>query len=349
MSQNLNIGTVGTGIFATNNHLPAIQKLNEKFTPVATFNRTKAKAIEFAKKADIPEQNVHDTLESIMSDKNVDVLDILVPVQFNLSTLEQAVSHGKPAIIEKPIAATLDDARAIVKLDKSTDIPIVIAENWLYLKIGDILLEQLPKIGNVLGFTYRYTGPYNKSNVFMNTPWRLKPEHIGGYLSDGGVHQLALLTKVVGPISSVSALTKQVRETSGSDDILFSTMHAESGAIGTFTYGSAFGATEKLGSFVIYGDAGSLTADFSAGKPLKITVMTGDSAQESKVESEIEFKENDTFGLADEFENLHEAVTKKDKSVIVSTPEKAFHHLAIVAAALESSKKGGDSIKVQKP
>jgi predicted dehydrogenase len=350
MSQNLQIGIVGTGIFATNNHLPTLQGLNEEFTPVAAFNRTKEKALQFAQKANIPEENVHDSLESIMADDNVDVLDILLPVQYNLDALQKAVADGKPAIIEKPIAATIEDARAIVKLDQSTDIPIIIAENWLYLKVGQIIVEQLPKIGSVVGFTYHYTGPFNTNNVFMNTSWRLKPEHIGGYLSDGGVHQLALLTKVLGPIASVSALTKQVRETSGSDDILFSTMRTESEVIGTFTYGSAFGATEKHGSFTIYGDNGSIVADFSAGLPSsKVTVNTGSSAQEARVDSIIEYKENGSFGLEDEFKNLHEAVVKKDKSLVVSKPETAFHHLAIVAAALESSKKGGDSVKVQKP
>lgn len=317
---------------------------------MAAFNRTKAKAEDFAKKANIPEENIHDSLDAIMGDDKVEVLDILLPVQFNLSALQKAVTYGKPAIIEKPIAATIEDAREIVKLDQSTDVPIVIAENWLYLKVGQIMLEQMPKIGNLIGFTYRYTGPFNNNNIYAATTWRQKPQHIGGYLSDGGVHQLALLTKVVGPIATVSAFTKQVREASGTDDVLFSTMRTEDDVIGTFTYGSAFGATEKHSSFVLYGESGSITVDFSPSLPSsKVTVMTGSSAQESKVEEVIEYKEGPTFGLSDEFENLHEAVVKKDKSLIVSKPEHAFHHLAIVAAALESSKKDGSAVKVQKP
>ena len=79
----------------------------------------------------------------------------------------------------------------------------------------------------------------------MATGWRLKPEHIGGFLSDGGVHQLALLTEVLGDVESVSGLTQQLKEQSGTDDVLFSTLKTAKGAIGTFTYGSAFGATDK--------------------------------------------------------------------------------------------------------
>ncbi|CDR41316.1 CYFA0S07e00628g1_1 [Cyberlindnera fabianii] len=345
----LRAGIVGTGIFATNNHLPSLQALDSKFTPAAAFNRTKAKAEEFAKLAGITEDHVHDSLEGIINDETVDFLDILLPVQHNLATVTKAVEAGKPVLMEKPIAATVADAKAIVALDRSTDVPIMIGENWLYFQIGKKIQENLSKIGNIVSFTYKSTGPFNTDNVFLATSWRQKPEHIGGFLSDGGVHQLALLTSCVGPIASVSALTKQLRQESGTDDILFSTCKAESGAIGTFTYGSAFGATEKVGEFIIYGDAGSIKADFRPKAKSSVTVMTGATAKESKTEAVIEFDEDKSFGIQPELENLYEAITKKDKSLIVAKPEIAFHHLAIIAAALESSKKNGDSVAVEKP
>ena len=97
----------------------------------------------------------------------------------------------------------------------------------------------------------------------MATGWRLKPEHIGGFLSDGGVHQLALLTEVLGDVESVSGLTQQLKEQSGTDDVLFSTLKTAKGAIGTFTYGSAFGATDKSTFFKIFGTNGSATYDWS--------------------------------------------------------------------------------------
>ena len=75
-------------------------------------------------------------------------------------------------------------------------------------------------------------------------------------LSDGGVHQLALLTEVLGDVESVSGLTQQLKEQSGTDDVLFSTLKTAKGAIGTFTYGSAFGATDKSTFFKIFGTNG---------------------------------------------------------------------------------------------
>ena len=49
MSQPINLAIVGTGIFATDNHLPTIQKI-PGLKPYAAYNRTKSKAETFAEK-----------------------------------------------------------------------------------------------------------------------------------------------------------------------------------------------------------------------------------------------------------------------------------------------------------
>lgn len=49
MSQSTKLAVVGTGIFATDTHLPTIQKISD-LKPYAAYNRTKLKAEDFAKK-----------------------------------------------------------------------------------------------------------------------------------------------------------------------------------------------------------------------------------------------------------------------------------------------------------
>lgn len=345
---NLNIAIVGTGIFATDTHLPTIQNI-PYLTPTAAFNRTKSKAEVFAQKAGIAPAKVYDTLEEIFKDDSIDFVDALLPVQSNLDITKLAIQYNKPLAFEKPIAANLSQAREIVQLSKSTDLPIMVLENWSFLSAIKILNEEvLPKIGEVVSFTYNSTGPWNDNNKYLNTSWRQNPEHIGGYLSDGGVHQLALLTDVLGPVESISALTKQLRAESGADDILFSTLKLKSNVIGTFTYGSAYGATDKALSFTIYGTNGSVVYDFSPTLPKPtITYQTGTSLGSASEKTVIEVENVDTF--EEEFKNFAAAVVAKDKSLVNVTPEKAFHHLAIVAAALDSSKANGSSVTVATP
>ena len=156
-------------------------------------------------------------------------------------------------------------------------------------------------------------------------------------LSDGGVHQLALLTEVLGDVESVSGLTQQLKEQSGTDDVLFSTLKTAKGAIGTFTYGSAFGATDKSTFFKIFGTNGSATYDWSPSLPKpQITYATGATSGQASSKTTIEIDEVNT--IEEEFKNFKDAVANKDKKLVKVPPRKAFHHLAIVAAALESSK-----------
>lgn len=343
----LNVGIVGTGLFATDKHLPTIQSI-PGLTPYAAYNRTKSKAETFAEKASIKEENVYDSVEALFQNDKVDFVDALLPVQTNLDIIKTAIKYNKPIAVEKPIAANLDQAREIVKLASKTDLPIGILEQWAFLKAIDTVKEVIPKLGEIVSFTYRSTGCWNADNKYLKTAWRQKPEHIGGFLSDGGVHQLALLTEVLGEVEYVSGHTKQIREESGTDDVLFSTFKLKSGVIGTFTYGSSFGATDKSTSLTIFGTEGSLVYDFSpdSKKPV-VSYQTGANSRLASEKIVIEIDEVD--GVKAEFENFVDAVKANDKNVIKVQPAKAFHHLAIVAAALESSKNNGSSVKVEQP
>lgn len=344
----LNLAIVGTGIFATDNHLPTINNIKE-LTPSSCYNRTKSKAETFAEKAGIAKENVFDSLEEVFESNKVDAVDALLPVQFNVDAVKLAVKHNKPICLEKPIAANLKQASEIVKLASTSSTPIAILEQWSFLSVIDTLKKEiLPKIGEIASFTYHSTGPWNDNNKYLATGWRQNPEHIGGFLSDGGVHQLALLTDVLGEVDTVSGFTKQLRKESGADDILYSTMKMKSGVIGTFTYGSAFGATEKSLKFTILGTKGSVIYDFSPSLPKPtLSYQVGESAQRTTEKEVIEV--NEINNMEAEFVNFAEAVLSKDKSKVLVPPAKAFHHLAVIAAALESSEKNGSAVKVQSP
>lgn len=349
MAPVLNVGIIGTGIFARDRHLPSYEEMSSDFKVVAAFNRTKSKALDFAKRAGIPEEKVYDDVEGILNDKDVSYVDALVPVQFNVSVAEKAIAAGKPILLEKPIAATMKQAREMVKLSDSTDLPIGIAENWLYLGVVDVAQQHLSKIGPVIAFTHNSTGPFVTQNKYLATSWRQNPEHIGGFLSDGGVHQLALVTHLLGNFDTVSALTKQVHEQSGTDDIVFSTVKlVDSDVIGTFTYGSSFGATDKSVFLKIYGKNGSIEVQLSDKKHPVVKVQLGDSAETAEKQVVYEVENDDSFGVDAEFKSFHEAVLKGDKNLYKGTPRVAFHHLACVAAFLESSAKNGDHVKVER-
>ncbi|ODV63427.1 uncharacterized protein ASCRUDRAFT_78534 [Ascoidea rubescens DSM 1968] len=345
----LNVGIIGTGIFATETHLPTVKSI-PTLKVVACFNRTKKKAEEFAKKANIDPKNVHNSIDELFANPEVDIIDALLPVECNLSIVEKAIQYNKPLCFEKPIANNLESAEKIVELCKNSKMPILVLENFIYHKAVEIVKKNLKKIGDLIAFTYNSTGPFNEDNKYLNTSWRQHPNHIGGFLSDGGVHQLAYLTEILGQIESISAHTKQVRKESGTDDILFSSLKLKNNdVIGTFTYGSAFGATSKSTYLKVYGTKGTLFFDFSPKNELPIIKLKlGEYVKDYKKEEIIEINnKEDRSGVKSEFLNFYESVINNDKSLLKSTPEKTFHHLAVIDAALKSSAADGASVKVE--
>lgn len=67
-----------------------------------------------------------------------------------------------------------------------------------------------------------------------------------------------------------------MRERSGADDIVFATVQLKNKeVIGSFTYGSAFGATEKSVFLKVYGKNGTVTVDLSDKKDPVVKVKLG--------------------------------------------------------------------------
>ncbi|KAK7207510.1 hypothetical protein BZA70DRAFT_286866 [Myxozyma melibiosi] len=345
MSQDtpLKVGLIGTGIFAHTRHLPAISAVPElKLTACA--NRTIEKAQEFASKSSIPHDKVYADITALLADPDVEAIDALLPAQYTLDAVNQCVAAGKPIAIEKPIAANLAQAKEIVRISRESELPIMVLENFAFWHIVDEIKAVLSQIGDVVYFSHYAVAPFNPNNIYLNTSWRQKPEHVGGFLSDGGVHQVAIFTEILGEVESLSALTTQVQDQSGDVDTLTSTLKMKSGVLGSFTYTSAV-SVPRINKLTIHGTKGSIIYDFADKDNAKLTLFTPDEPSGKSLAVE----RNEQEGVPAEFKNFAEAVRAKDKSLLKVPCEKGFHHFAVICAAVESGKQDGTSVKVAVP
>jgi len=155
----------------------------------------------------------------------------------------------------------------------------------------------------------------DEENKYAKTKWRQQPKHIGGFLSDGGVHHVAAMRLIFGEIKWVSANTKKVVDYLGGPDFLTSIFEFENGVIGNYT--------------VSYGISGQ--EDFEIvgiDNRLKLT--------ENKIivdDKEFSFEEN--LGYKEEFEDFYEVVINKKKNDLGS-PLEALKDLAFFEAAVKS-------------
>jgi predicted dehydrogenase len=73
----------------------------------------------------------------------VDAYDVVTPPETHRGVTEQLVAQGKPVLCQKPLAMTLEDARAIVDVYAQRRVHLMVNENWRWRAWFQELKRQL--------------------------------------------------------------------------------------------------------------------------------------------------------------------------------------------------------------
>jgi predicted dehydrogenase len=121
------IGCTGAGFIMRDCHLVAYR--NAGFNPVAIASRNPSIARGVAVRHAIP--TVHETLDGLLSDPQIEILDVAVPPDVQPDLIRRAVERGRGRLrgilAQKPLALTVAEAKDLVK--RCHDAGIVLAVN----------------------------------------------------------------------------------------------------------------------------------------------------------------------------------------------------------------------------
>ena len=133
----IRVALLGTGIFAANCTFPTIRKLPDKFELVAVWSRRKESVEAFLEKhinnkivsssENTHKDNVNDDVPGFSGDEGldqilhnsalaVDALVMALPISAQPLFVELALKAGKHVLSEKPIAATLEEAKRLLRV-----------------------------------------------------------------------------------------------------------------------------------------------------------------------------------------------------------------------------------------
>ena len=129
------------------------------------------------------------------ADPRVDAVYVCTPHHLHLEHVALAANQGKHALVEKPIAATLEDAQAMISLAGSAGINLMVAENWRFhpAMLAAKRLIDAGRIGWVRLLQLQEQYP------FQLFGWRARAEfNGGGVLIDGGIHKVSALSYLAG-------------------------------------------------------------------------------------------------------------------------------------------------------
>lgn len=121
----LGIGVVGSGNIVENAHLPSYRSAG--FRVVAITSRSEAHARRVAGATGI--DRVHPSLDALLNDPEVDVVDVAVPPDLQPPVVMRATAAGKHVLAQKPLAVTLRDASALVDAARRAGVTLAVNQN----------------------------------------------------------------------------------------------------------------------------------------------------------------------------------------------------------------------------
>jgi predicted dehydrogenase len=328
------LGIVGPGIIWETVHKDILKKFENKFEITAFCARSEKSRNKV--KEEYPEAPFYTDYRELVRQPFIDAVLIMTPIPMNPVVAKEALEAGKDVFVEKPMATNTRDAEELIKKEKESGKRIYILEQYVYRKFTDEMIKIIKsdRLGDVLMFDRIYHGHIsfsenNKLN-YGNTDWRINAQYPLGMLMDGGIHEIAMITKIFGkPISVFAAGAKYREQSYGDYDYESIIFEYASKLIGTFC--SSYYLNGNRNYFIVRGTDG--LAFYDEGS--KITVEENNGIAE-----EIEASEIDPYyEMWKDFVNCLE-----NKSKPYYTSERALLDIQILEAINRSLK---ESIKVQ--
>lgn len=147
------------------------------------------------------------------------------------------LERGIPALVEKPIAHTLESAARIIAAEKRTGVPVLVGHHRRHnplMRAAKAFIDSgaLGKLISVAAINLR-----RKPDPYYNVAWKREPG--GGPLLINAIHDLDCLRSLAGEIDSVMAYSGNHARGFNVEDAAAIAIRFTNGALGTLTLSDA--------------------------------------------------------------------------------------------------------------
>ncbi len=164
----------------------------------------------------------------LVDDDGVEAVIGVVPPALNLAIARACIRAGKPLLLEKPLAASLGEAREIVSLCNKNNLPLTVGQTLRYNQVIRRFRELLPELGNLYSFSA------NQRIEPSTLDWHEQPELAGAGVSfHTAVHVFDALRYITGrEVERVMAISGR-QHNAALEDMLLVLVEMEGGVKGT--------------------------------------------------------------------------------------------------------------------
>jgi predicted dehydrogenase len=299
-------------------------KRSNQFEIAACYTRSDGKRQAFAKKYGC---SAAPGYEAILKDKSIVAVINTTPNNVHLETTSAAALAGKHVFLDKPIANTIADARALTEACRKARVVLALGYQrrkeshfrWVRRQIDDGIFGKL--VNAEANISRDRLGQFDRNS------WRYTAEGMpGGVMLQIGIHYTDVLEYLLGPIKAVNGRLAQLVLPGDNPDVASLVMEHENGALSTLN--ASYASASEYYCMNIYGKEASAYYDLHQGlRFLK---------RGSKCAQPVPCEKNDT--IREELEEFADAVRGKGQPEM--NGEAATRSLAVLRAGIKSARDG---------
>jgi predicted dehydrogenase len=296
----------------------------DKINIVSCYTRSPDKRNAFAKKyacAAAP------SYEALLADHNIDAIINTTPNSVHRETTIAAAQAGKHVFLDKPIANTVADGRALTAACRKAG--VVLGMGYQRRREGHFrwIKQQIDQ--GVFGKLVNAESNISRDRLgkIDLSSWRYQASGMpGGVMLQIGIHYVDVLTYLIGPVTAVSGRFAQLVLPGDNPDVASLILEHENGALTTVN--ASYASASEYYLMNIYGKDASAYYDLHTG--LRWLKRGEDKA------TPVAPPQVDTF--VDELEEFAAAV--RGQGVPEVDGEKATLSLAVMRAGIRSAQEG---------
>jgi predicted dehydrogenase len=301
----------------------AIQR-SKKLKIVACYTRSEEKRRAFAAKYGC---RAAPSYEAVLEDRAIEAIVNTTPNDVHLETTRAAAAAGKHVFLDKPIANTVSEGRAITEACRKAGVVLALGyqrrrESQFRWIRGQIDAGAFGKLVNAEANISRD----RLGKIDLNS-WRYTAAGMpGGVMLQIGIHYADVLEYLLGPIKAVNGRFAQLVLPGDNPDVASLVLEHENGALSTLN--ASYASASEYYLMNIYGKEASAYYDMHQGLRFMKRGGTGSSP--------VPCAKNDTF--VEELEEFARAVRGEGRPEMGG--EGATASLAVIGAGIVSAREG---------
>jgi predicted dehydrogenase len=288
----------------------------------ACYSRSRDKREAFARKYACTAAGSY---EEILGDRRIEAIINTTPNAAHLETTYAAAAAGKHVFLDKPIANTIDDARAITAACRQAKVVLALGYQRRRESQFRWIKQNLDKFGKLVNAEANISR--DRLGKIDLSSWRYTAEGMpGGVMLQIGIHYTDVLEYLIGPVKAVSGRFVRLVLPGDNPDVASLVLEHENGALSTLN--ASYASASEYYLMNIYGKEASAYYDMHQGlRFLKRGNTTADVVPCSK---------NDP--IVDELEEFADAVRGDGEPEMDG--ERSTRSLAVLLAGIQSAREG---------